>query len=113
MEEAKAIFKEQAVALAEGGIDLFIIETFADIHEIHQAILAAREAAPGVPVLAQMTLGEDGNSLYGTAPETFAQRLESWGADVIGVNCSVGPAIMLEAVERMAAVTRMKISADA
>jgi len=112
VEEAKAHFKEQALALAEAGIDLYVIETFADINEIHQAILAAREAAPELPVMAQMTLGEDGSSLYGTAPETFAQRLESWGADVIGVNCSVGPAIMLEAVERMAAVAHRKISAQ-
>ncbi len=99
--EAQEYFREQAAALAEGGVDLFILETFSDLNEIHAAIRAVREVSKA-PLVASMTIEEDGNSLEGTAPEAFAGRLEEWGADVIGVNCSVGPAAMLAAVERIA-----------
>jgi len=111
VDEAKEIFAEQAQSLLEGGVDLFVLETFSDINEIWQAIRAVRELTADIPIVAQMTLGEDGNSLFGTPPEVFGKRLEAWGADVIGVNCSVGPAIMLDAVERMAAVLDRPISA--
>ena len=113
-DEARGFFAEQMRALAEGGVDLFIIETFSDLNEIHQAILAAREIAEGagreIPVIASMTVDESGSSLYGTTPEVFAHRLDQWGADVIGVNCSVGPGPMLESIERMLRVTRKPVS---
>ncbi len=109
LEEARDAFREQAAALAEGGVDLFIIETFFDLSEIQQAILAVQEVSD-LPIVAQMTLEDDGNSLYGTSPETFTQRLDQWGADVIGVNCSVGPQVMLTAVEKMHAVTEKPLS---
>jgi methionine synthase I (cobalamin-dependent)/5,10-methylenetetrahydrofolate reductase len=111
-EEARAIFREQLEALNEGGVDLFLFETFSDLHEIHEAILAAREVDPSKPVIAQMTVGVDGHTPYGATPEDVARALDRWGADVIGLNCSVGPQTILECVEKMAQVTRKKISAQ-
>lgn len=111
-EEARAMFAEQIRGLVEGGVDLLCLETFAALDEMGEAIHAAREVAPGVPIVAQMTIDEDGCGLYGTPPEVFAARLDAWGADVIGVNCSVGPAPMLKAIERMAQVTRRPLSAQ-
>jgi methionine synthase I (cobalamin-dependent)/5,10-methylenetetrahydrofolate reductase len=110
--EAVAHFALQARGLAEGGVDGFILETFSDLEEIHAALEAARAAAPDLPVIAQMTVGEDGNTSYGTPVETIAARLIEWGADVVGLNCSVGPAPMLEAIERMADVTTTPLSAQ-
>ncbi|MFQ3583005.1 MAG: bifunctional homocysteine S-methyltransferase/methylenetetrahydrofolate reductase [Chloracidobacterium sp.] len=111
-DEAKAFFREQAEALLDGGVDLIVLETFTDLTEIRQALAAVRELAPDLPVVAQMTVGEDGMTGYGTAPETFTKRLDEWGADVIGLNCSVGPKPMLEAIERMAALTEKPLSAQ-
>lgn len=109
--EAAEIFSEQAAALRDGGVDLFILETFADVHEIEIGLQAVRDAAPGLPLIAEMTIGEDGNSLYGATPEAFTERLEAAGADILGVNCSVGPAPMLECIERMAIATDRPLSA--
>jgi methionine synthase I (cobalamin-dependent)/5,10-methylenetetrahydrofolate reductase len=111
VKEAEQAFSEQAEALREGGVDLFILETFSDINEIHQAIRAVQALAGGAPIVAQMTIGDDGNSLYGTTPEVFTAKLEEWGADVVGLNCSVGPAHMHECIEKMAAVTDLPLSA--
>ncbi len=111
-EEARAMFAEQIAALVEGGIDVVCLETFADLNEAGEAIKAARDVAPHLPIVAQMTIDEDGCSLYGTPPEVFAARLDAWGADVIGINCSVGPAPMLKALERIAQVTRRPLSAQ-
>jgi methionine synthase I (cobalamin-dependent)/5,10-methylenetetrahydrofolate reductase len=109
--EAEEAFALQAGALAEAGIDLFILETFSDPNEIRQAITAARRAAPGLPIVAEMTIDETGNSLSGATPEDFTSRIEEWGADVVGLNCSVGPAAMLPSIERMARVTKLPLSA--
>jgi homocysteine S-methyltransferase len=111
LDEAEAWFREQAAALFEGGVDLFILETFRDLNELHAAIRAVRSVS-GLPIVAQVTTEEDGNSLDGTPPETFAPQIEAFGADVIGVNCSVGPAAMLETVERIAAVSPARLSAQ-
>ena len=92
-------------------MDGFILETFSDLEELHAAYLAARSVAD-LPVIAQMTVREDGNTSYGTSVETIATRLEEWGVDVAGLNCSVGPAPMLEAIERMAEVTTRPLSAQ-
>lgn len=110
-EEAEEAFFEQAQALVEEGVDLFMLETFSDIHEIHQAIKAVKRIKENLPVVAQMTIREDGNSLYGTTPEVFTQKLEEWKVDVIGLNCSVGPEPMLRCIERMAAITALPLSA--
>ncbi|MFL5562403.1 MAG: bifunctional homocysteine S-methyltransferase/methylenetetrahydrofolate reductase [Gemmatimonadaceae bacterium] len=112
VDEACSAFKEQMTALKEGGVDLFILETFADLHEIEQAIRAARAVDPETPIVAQMTIGVDGLTPYGATASDVAQKLDAWGADVIGLNCSVGPQTILEAVERMTPVTKRKISAQ-
>src|SRR5438874_3618112 len=109
-EEAFAHFQRQVQGLVAGGVDGFILETFSDVDEIHQALRAVRSISD-LPVIAQMTIGDDGLTHYGTAPETFAQQLDEWGADVIGVNCSVGPAGVLEAVEKLVKATDRPISA--
>lgn len=111
MEEAEEAFREQVAGLLAGGVDLFILETFSDINEIHQAIEAVKKEAPDRLIVAQMTIEEDGNSLYGTTPEVFTRKLTEWGAHVIGVNCSVGPAAMLQCIERMVKVTTKPLSA--
>jgi homocysteine S-methyltransferase len=110
-EEAKEMFKTQAAGLLEGGVDLFCLETFSDVSEIRQAIAAIRELCD-LPIVAQMTIMTDGNTLFGTTPELFTERLDEWGADVIGLNCGVGPAIILNALEKMRAVTKKKLSAQ-
>jgi methionine synthase / methylenetetrahydrofolate reductase(NADPH) len=109
--EAEDLFAEQAAALNRGGVDLIILETFTDIHEIEAAINAVRRACPGLPLIAEMTIGEDGNSPFGVTSEAFTAKLEDLGADVIGVNCSVGPAPMLACIERMARVTSRPLAA--
>ena len=111
-QEARDAFREQIEALVEGGVDLLILETFGYLEEIHQAIQAAREVAPSVPLVAQVTIDEDGNCLDGSDPETFAPKLAEWGADVIGCNCSVGPVAMLDAIERVRAATSLPLAAQ-
>ena len=110
-DEAKEMFKEQIAALLEGGVDLFVLETFSDLSEIKQAIRAVKELCD-LPVIAQMTIQMDGNTLFGATPELFTQRLDEWGADVIGLNCGVGPALVLTALESMRPVTNKKLSAQ-
>jgi homocysteine S-methyltransferase len=109
--EAEDAFREQATALAEGGVDLFMLETFRDLNELVAAVKAVRSVSP-LPIVAQMTTDVDGNSLDGTPPSTFAPALERAGADVIGVNCSVGPAAMLETVEAIARVSSARLAAQ-
>jgi homocysteine S-methyltransferase len=111
VEEAEQAFLEQVEALLAGGVDLFVLETFSDLNEIRQAIKAVHHLC-SLPIIAQMTLQEDGNSLYGTQPEIFTARLDEWGADVIGCNCSVGPQVMLDTLERMAQVTKKPLAAQ-
>jgi methionine synthase I (cobalamin-dependent)/5,10-methylenetetrahydrofolate reductase len=109
--DARAVFRRQAEGLLEGGVDFFVLETFSDLIEIQQALLAIREVSD-LPVICQMTIQQDGTTIYGTQPETFAKRLDEWGADVIGLNCSVGPAGILSSMEKIAAVTTRKLSAQ-
>jgi methionine synthase / methylenetetrahydrofolate reductase (NADH) len=111
VDEAREIFREQAEGLVEGGVDLIVLETFSDLAEIHQALLAVRSVCD-LPIVAQMTIQNDGNTSYGTSPEMLTRQLDEWGADVIGLNCSVGPHTMLEGIERMRPVTRRKLSAQ-
>jgi methionine synthase / methylenetetrahydrofolate reductase(NADPH) len=111
-DEARAVFREQMEGLKDGGADLFILETFGDLHEIGQAIAAAREVDPAMPVVAQMTIGVDGLTPYGATPEDVARALDRFGADVIGLNCSVGPQTILDAIEKMTPLTRKKVSAQ-
>ncbi len=110
-DEAEAYFREQAQALADGGVDLFLLETFRDLTEIGAAIAAVRSVS-NLPIVAQMTTDEDGSSLDGTPPERFIPALAGFGPDVVGVNCSIGPAPMLETLERIAGVARLPLSAQ-
>ncbi len=112
LDEAFAAFVEQISALVEGGVDVLILETFGYLNELQQAIRAAREVNPNIPVIAQVTIDEDGNCLDGSDPETFGVKLTDWGADVVGCNCSVGPVAMLGAMERVRRVTSAPLSAQ-
>ena len=112
LDEARAAFSQQIEALAEAGIDLLILETFGYVEELHQAILAARDAAPGIPVVAQVTIDDEGNALDGSTPESYAKRIEGYGPEVLGCNCSVGPVAMLDAIERVRQVTSLPLSAQ-
>jgi homocysteine S-methyltransferase len=111
LDEAREYFREQAAALRDAGVDLFVLETMSNIAEIEQGILAIRDIC-SLPIVAQMTIGNDCQTIYGDRPRTIAQRLDLAGADVIGLNCSVGPDVMLDAIEEITAVTAKKISAQ-
>ena len=110
-DEAKDFFKRQATGLVDGGVDGFILETFNDLSEIHEAMRAVREVSQ-LPIVAQMTIGEDNKTGYGTDVATIGARLTEWGADVIGLNCSVGPSGILEAIEELATHTSTPLSAQ-
>jgi len=111
-EEAREAFRQQIAALVEGGVDLLILETFGYLEEIHQAMLAAHDVSVKLPLVAQVTIDEDGNCLDGSDPGTFVPKLIEWGADVIGCNCSVGPVAMLDVIERVRTLTSLPLSAQ-
>jgi methionine synthase / methylenetetrahydrofolate reductase(NADPH) len=111
-QEAREAFREQIEVLAESGVDLLILETFGYLEEIHQALLAAKDVSASLPIVAQVTIDEDGNCLDGSDPQTFVAKLEEWGADVIGCNCSVGPVAMLDAMEKVRAATSLPLAAQ-
>ena len=111
IEEARTVFRDQAQALVDGGVDLFILETFFDLNEVQAAMRGVRDVSDR-PLVVQMSVEDDGNSQEGTPPELFAKRLDEWGADVVGLNCSVGPQAMLDAIERIANATSKKLSAQ-
>jgi methionine synthase / methylenetetrahydrofolate reductase(NADPH) len=111
-EEARAAFREQIEVLVESGVDLLMLETFGYLEEIHQALLAAKDISASLPIVAQVTIDEDGNCLDGSDPQTFVSKLEEWGADVIGCNCSVGPVAMLDAMEKVRAATSLPLAAQ-
>src|SRR5579859_775331 len=100
--ELRAIFREQIEALQEGGVDLLILETFSSLAELRQAVLAAKEVG-GLPIVAQMSFYEDGHTLSGRSAARVATVLSDMGVDVMGANCSVGPAATLDALEEMIA----------
>ncbi|MGD0872085.1 MAG: bifunctional homocysteine S-methyltransferase/methylenetetrahydrofolate reductase [Bryobacteraceae bacterium] len=100
--EARAIFREQAEALIEAGADLLILETFGNLDELREAVLAAREAGgDSIPIVAQVTIDDFGHLPGGTDTETFTREMNSWPVDAIGLNCSVGPKATLETIELM------------
>ncbi len=110
-DEAKELFKEQAAALLEGGVDLFVLETFSELPVIEQAIKAVKELCD-LPIVAQMTIQMDGNTTFGTTPEHLTEALDEWGVDVIGLNCGMGPTHVLNALEKMREVTDKPLSAQ-
>ncbi len=100
----RAAFREQIDGLLEGGVDVLVLETFFDLGQALVALDEARRASD-LPIVAEMTFGEELTALDGTTPESAARALAAAGADVVGVNCSVGPVACLDAVGRMAAAT--------
>ncbi len=105
LSELRAIFREQIEALLEGGADLLILETFSSLAELRQAVLAAQEVG-GLPIVAQMSFYEDGHTLSGQSAARVATVLSDLGVDVMGANCSVGPAATFDALQEM--ITQIK-----
>jgi len=110
VDEAVALFGEQLEGLIDGGVELFVLETFSDLVEIQAAVRAVR-ATSDLPGIAMMTVNEEGRTPEGVPPEWLGQKLDAAGADVVGVNCSVGPAPMLSVLEAMAATTTRPLAA--
>ena len=111
LDEAEAYFGRQVDGLLEGGVEGFVLETFSDLSEMEQAARAVRSRCD-LPVVAQVTVGEDCATSFGASVEQAARAAEAWGADVVGINCSLGPAVILDGVERMAAATRLPLAAQ-
>jgi methionine synthase / methylenetetrahydrofolate reductase(NADPH) len=111
-QEARSIFREQADALVEAGIDLLILETFGDMLELREAICAAREAGgDDMIIVAQVTINDDGSVRDGSIPETYTRQLNEWPVDIIGCNCSTGPRVTLETIEKMRPFSLKPLSA--
>ena len=100
-EEAYEGFREQAAALAAAGADYLIIETCIDIQEMRAALLAAKDVTD-IPVICQLSYSEDGRTVTGTDPQSAAVILDGLGADIIGVNCSLGPEELVPVVKVLA-----------
>ncbi|HEY3989748.1 MAG TPA: bifunctional homocysteine S-methyltransferase/methylenetetrahydrofolate reductase [Acidobacteriaceae bacterium] len=115
LEEARGAFAEQIEGLIAGGpgvgVDLLVVETMPAINEAEQAIYAAKQVAPEIPLIAMVTVDEDANCLDGTPADVAAARLTSAGADAVGCNCSTGPATVLTAIERMRNATDLPLVA--
>src|SRR3989440_8326912 len=100
LSELRAIFREQIEALQTGGVDLLMLETFSSLAELRQAVLAAQEVG-GLPIVAQMSFYEDGHTLSGQSATRVSMVLRDLGVDVMGANCSVGPAGTFDALQEM------------
>ncbi len=98
---ARQIYEEQIKALASEGVDVLLIETMTDLYMLREAISAARNVAPELPIIASMTFPRDGRTMLGDPPVKVAKSLSDFGADVIGVNCSGGPDQLLQILRRM------------
>src|SRR5690242_1897490 len=110
--EARALFRQQVDALLEAGVDLLMLETFRDIAELREAVLAARESAgPELMIAAHVSVDDHGLLADGASPRDYGRALEELPADLAGVNCSSGPAAVFKAMERMAEFTRKPLSA--
>ena len=99
--EAEAAFQAAAEGLLEGGCDCFVLETFQDLGEALAALRAVRRVSMDLPVIAQMTFGTDGKTMYGHTPTEAVRAFREHGASVVGINCGVGPQPILELVEEM------------
>lgn len=110
IEELIEIYKEQALALIEGGVDLFVIETMMSLQETRAAVIALKEICD-LPIMATMTFEKSGRALYGTDAKTAAIVLSALGVDAIGANCSTGPSDMASVIKEMASVVNIPIIA--
>ncbi len=111
-DEATALFRRQMDPLVSAGVDGLLLETFADPREVEVALAAARAAAPDLPVFVQITVGEDGRTAFGTAAVREILRIEAAGADAVGLNCGVGPAVLLDVLEEAAQRVRVPLLAQ-
>src|SRR5215469_13696148 len=111
LDEARAAFAEQIRAQVEAGADILIIETMPALNEAREALLAAEEVAPHLPVLVMVTVDDESNCLDGSSPAQAAALLTEWGAGAIGVNCSTGPSTVLTAIEAMRGATTLPLAA--
>lgn len=111
LDEARAAFAEQIQALTDAGVDFLVVETMPALNEAHEALNAAHEIAPDLPVLVMVTVDDEGNCLDGASPEQAASLLTEWGAGAIGVNCSTGPSTVLTAIEAMRKATHLPLAA--
>ena len=109
VDQLEDIVLEQAKALIEGGIDIFLLETYSDINILRHTVQCLKNNS-SLPIIAQMTISEDGFGIYGSSPENIACQLDESGADIIGLNCTVGPKVMLEAIEQMTDKTSCPVS---
>ena len=108
-EEAYQNYYQQSQALEAAGADYILIETFIDIQEMRAALLAAKEAT-SLPVICQLSYSEDGRTVTGTDPQTAAITLDAMGADIIGINCSLGPEQLVPIVKAISENTAKPIS---
>ncbi|MBV9359118.1 MAG: bifunctional homocysteine S-methyltransferase/methylenetetrahydrofolate reductase [Chloroflexi bacterium] len=111
LDAARAVFVEQIEALLEAGVDLLVLETFSNLEELREAVLAATSVSSELPILAEVSIADDGTTLAGATPDAVVDLLEPLGVTAVGVNCGVGPQSALEAIERMAARTRLPLVA--
>src|SRR5215471_2871289 len=109
--EARAIFVEQIEALLEAGVDLLVLETFSNVTELTEAVLAAQSVSADLPIVAEISVAEDGLTLGGARPEDVVSALEPLGVAAIGVNCGVGPQAALDAIKRMGTRTARPLAA--
>jgi len=108
VEDAYGYFKEQVEGLRDGGVDLFVLETFTYLNELEQAVHAIKDIS-GLPVLALVTVNEEGSTLIGMEPAGFIPIIESWNVDGVGVNCSIGPHALLPTVENILSVATLPV----
>jgi methionine synthase / methylenetetrahydrofolate reductase(NADPH) len=110
-DQARAIFTEQIEALLEAGVDLLVFETFSSPLELREAVLAARGVTADLPIIAQVSVDEDGTTLAGATPADVVNALAALRVDAVGVNCGVGPQAALEAIQHMRLLTQTPLSA--
>lgn len=109
-DEARDAFKEQVRGLVDGGVDVFVLETFGLVKELEQAIRAVKELAPDLPIIAQVTVNDEGTLIRGSSLESFVQDVAGYDLDAIGLNCTIGPRAMLAALEHLKTLTSLPIS---
>jgi homocysteine S-methyltransferase len=110
-EDQREIFLTQANALAEGGVDLLLLETFSDLVQARIAISAAKST--GLPVVASMAFVEGGRTASGSTVEEVARGVTDAGADAVGANCGAGPLELLRIVKRLSSATTLPLTAYA
>jgi len=109
-EEIVAIFKEQAGALEERGVDLFLLETFSDLDELLAAVDAIRSFS-SLPIAAELTYSDEGSTFGGTRPQDAWEKLKDKNIQTFGANCTIGPQLLLPVLRELAASAKLPLSA--